>query len=190
VGRVEEVTEDRLEIVVPRSRRPAVLAALRAAHSYEEPAFDVVGLATVEPARRAPGLGRIGQLASAVTLGEFCSLVADALPRTSAGVRAAGDPARLVRRVAVCGGSGGGLAPAAAAAGAEVLVTADGRHHSVLDSVLETGLALVDVAHWASEWPWLGAAARLLRDELAAAGMAVTTEVSTTVTDPWRLHRA
>ena len=161
VGRVEEVTEDRLELVVPRSRRSAVIAALRSAHSYEEPAFDVVPVATAEPGARAPGLGRIGRLGEAITLGQFCSVVADALPRTAAGVRAAGDPDRVVRRVAVCGGSGGGLAGAAAAGGADVLVTADGRHHSVLDSVLETGLALVDVAHWASEWPWLADAARV-----------------------------
>ena len=190
VGRVEEVSEDRLELVVPRSRRSAVIAALRSAHSYEEPAFDVVPVATAEPGARAPGLGRIGRLDEAITLGRFCSVVADALPRTAAGVRAAGDPDRVVRRVAVCGGSGGGLAGAAAAGGADVLVTADGRHHSVLDSVLETGLALVDVAHWASEWPWLAVAAEFLVSGLAAAGMAVTTDVSTTVTDPWRVHRA
>jgi putative NIF3 family GTP cyclohydrolase 1 type 2 len=82
------------------------------------------------------------------------------------------------------------LAAAAAAGGADVLVTSDGQHHTVLDSVLETGLALVDVAHWASEWPWLGDAARLLADELLAAGMSVTTAVSERVTDPWQLHRA
>jgi hypothetical protein len=190
VGRVEEVTEDRLELVVPRSLRTEVIAALRSAHSYEEPAFDIIPVATADPSARAPGLGRIGRLAEAITLGDFCSAVADALPRTAAGARAAGDPDRVVRRVAVCGGSGGGLAGAAAAGGADVLVTADARHHTTLDSVLETGLALVDVAHWASEWPWLADAAQLLAGGLAAAGMAVATEVSTTVTDPWRLHRA
>ena len=188
VGRVEEVTEDRLELVIPRSRRTAVIAALRSAHSYEEPAFDVIPVDTPDQGARAPGLGRIGPLGEATTLDRFCSVVAESLPHTAAGVRAAGDPDRVVRRVAVCGGSGGGLAGAAAAAGADVLVTADGRHHSVLDSVLETGLALVDVAHWASEWPWLADAARLLTTGLAAAGMSVTTDVSATVTDPWRLH--
>ena len=63
VGRVEEVTEDRLELVVPRSLRTEVIAALRSAHSYEEPAFDVIPVATAEPGARAPGLGRIGRLA-------------------------------------------------------------------------------------------------------------------------------
>lgn len=190
VGRIEEVSEDRLELVVPRSRRSAVIAALRSAHSYEEPAFDVVPVVTAEPGDRTRGLGRIGRLAEPMTLDRFCSLIADALPRTAAGVRATGDADRVVRRVAVCGGSGGGLAATAAAGGADVLVTADGRHHTVLDTVLETGLALVDVAHWASEWPWLGDAARLLADELLAAGMSVTTAVSERVTDPWQLHRA
>ena len=77
-------------------------------------------------------------------------------------MRAAGDADRVVHRVAVCGGSGGGLAVAAAAGGADARDRRTfGRHHAVLDSVLETGLALVDVAHWASEWPWLGDAALL-----------------------------
>jgi hypothetical protein len=45
VGDLEYVDEDRIEVVLPRGRRSAVVAALRAAHPYEEPAFHV--LATV-----------------------------------------------------------------------------------------------------------------------------------------------
>ena len=87
-----------------------------------------------------------------------------------------------------CGGTGGSLAGAAARAGADVLVTADGRHHYVLDAVAETGIALIDVAHWASEWPWLEHAAARLGDGLRAQGRTVATAVSGQVTDPWRLH--
>jgi putative NIF3 family GTP cyclohydrolase 1 type 2 len=95
-------------------------------------------------------------------------------------VRAAGDPKRPIRTVAVCGGSGGELATEAARAGADVLVTADLRHHPVSEHVEDGGVALVDAAHWATEWPWLGQAARLLTT--------VETTVSTTVTDPWTVH--
>jgi putative NIF3 family GTP cyclohydrolase 1 type 2 len=96
-------------------------------------------------------------------------------------VRAAGDPDRVVRRVAVCGGSGGSLLGAAARAGADVLVTSDLKHHSTSEGVADTGVAVVDAAHWATEWPWLQAAAQLL-------ATTVETSVSTLVTDPWTVH--
>src|SRR5438093_12950009 len=41
VGEEEHVPELRLEAVFPADRRDEVIAALRAAHPYEEPAFDV-----------------------------------------------------------------------------------------------------------------------------------------------------
>ncbi|WP_018635055.1 Nif3-like dinuclear metal center hexameric protein [Parafrankia elaeagni] len=134
------------------------------------------------------GLGRTGALPAPEPLSVFCERVARALPATAGGVRATGDPDTLVHRVAVCGGSGGELAGAAAAAGADALLTADGRHHHTLDAVADHRLVIVDVAHWASEWPWLAGAADRLRAGLAARGRTVNTLVSTRVTDPWRLH--
>ena len=44
VGREERVPEARLETVYPEEAHDAVIAALRRAHPYEEPAFDVVPL--------------------------------------------------------------------------------------------------------------------------------------------------
>ncbi|MDT3443458.1 MULTISPECIES: Nif3-like dinuclear metal center hexameric protein [unclassified Pseudofrankia] len=150
-----------------------------------------LGLTDVRPlaeGRGNPGLGRLGDLAAAEPLSAFCARVGAALPATAGGVRATGDPDRPVRRVAVCGGSGGELAAAAAAAGADAFLTADGRHHHVLDAVAAHGVAIVDVAHWASEWPWLAYAAERLVAALSATGRTVVTSVSTLVTDPWRLH--
>jgi hypothetical protein len=43
-GREERVPELRLETVFPEERREDVVAALRRAHPYEEPAFDVYPL--------------------------------------------------------------------------------------------------------------------------------------------------
>jgi dinuclear metal center YbgI/SA1388 family protein len=189
VGRIEQVAEDRLEMVVPRSRRGDVLAALRASHPYEEPAFDLLELAALPgPETQARGLGRIGQLAEPVRLDAFLKRVAGALPSTAWGVRATGDPARLVQRVAVCGGSGGELAGPAAALGADVLVTADARHHHTLDSVAAHGIAIVDAAHWATEHPWLRQAAAVLASALPTTVEPITTTVSDLVTDPWQMH--
>ena len=44
VGREERVAELRLETVFPAERLEEVVAALRKAHPYEEPAFDVYAL--------------------------------------------------------------------------------------------------------------------------------------------------
>ena len=48
VGELEHVDEDRVEVVLPRRLRAEVVAALRRAHPYEEPAFHVIATAEVE----------------------------------------------------------------------------------------------------------------------------------------------
>ncbi|MGY1823770.1 Nif3-like dinuclear metal center hexameric protein [Geodermatophilus sp. SYSU D00079] len=138
----------------------------------------------LQPAAGDPraGLGRVGRLPEPLTLQRFADLVAAALPDTVGGVRAAGDPGRRVETVAVCGGSGGSLLPVAAAAGADVLLTSDLRHHPVSESQEAPGPAVCDVAHFASEWPWLPVAADVLRRDL---GGQVEVAVSHRRTDPW-----
>jgi len=142
---------------------------------------DPVPLEPVAPGSRA-GLGRVGRLERPVPLRHFADRVAAALPATAGGVRVAGDPLRRVQIVAVCGGSGGSLVAAAAAAGADVLLTSDQKHHPVSEAGEAGGPALVDVAHWASEWPWLPVAAGALLHDL---GGRVEVAVSRRVTDPW-----
>ncbi len=43
-GREQRVSEVRLETVFPEELQDEVIAALRAAHPYEEPAFDIYAL--------------------------------------------------------------------------------------------------------------------------------------------------
>jgi dinuclear metal center YbgI/SA1388 family protein len=177
VGKVETVAETRLEMVLPRGRRDGVVRALRDAHPYEEPAFDVVELA---PEAGERGIGRLCELPEAEPLSVFAERLRG-LPATPGGVRIAGDPDRPVRRVAVCGGAGDSLLGTVRALGADVYVTADLRHHPASESLEAGGPALVDVAHWASEWPWLARGAA----ELEAGLPGVQTRVSQFVTDPW-----
>ncbi len=181
VGTVERVTEDRFEVIAPARARTAVLAAMRAAHPYEEPAFDI--LALVPPPSDA-GLGRIGTLARPEPLRSFVSRVDAALPQTSWGVRAAGDPDMTVSRVAVCGGAGDSLLATAAGADVQAYVTADLRHHPADEHCRASNVALVDVAHWASEFPWCEQAADLLRSRF---GAALPVRVCTIRTDPWNI---
>jgi dinuclear metal center YbgI/SA1388 family protein len=185
VGTSEQVTEARVEMLVAGRYRAAVVSALRTAHPYEEPAFDLLQMAPV-PTRR--GTGRVGELAQLQTLEQFTATVAAALPATAWGVRAAGNPQREIRTVAVCGGSGGSLSEVARRAGADVFLTADLKHHPVVEAVTERGglgMALVDAAHWATEAPWLDVVAEALRTRF---GTTVEVTVSRQVTDPWTLH--
>lgn len=129
----------------------------------------------------AVGLGRVGTLPSPLDARAFAAAVAAALPTTVTGARLAGDPGRTVRRVAVCGGAGGSLLSTAADAGVDAYVTSDLSHHVAQEYVTEPGRpVLVEVAHWAGEWPWLPVAAALLERELG-----VRTVVSRRRTDPW-----
>ncbi|HEY2449150.1 MAG TPA: Nif3-like dinuclear metal center hexameric protein [Mycobacterium sp.] len=181
VGAIERVVEDRVEVVAPARARREVLAALRAAHPYQEPAFDIVAL-TPPPAD--VGLGRIGSLPQPESLRAFVSRVRVGLPQTSWGVRAAGNPDMPVTRVAVCGGAGDSLLDAAAGADVQAYVTADLRHHPADEHRRASEVALIDVAHWASEYPWCEQAADVLR---SAFGAALPVRVCPIRTDPWNV---
>ena len=188
VGAVERVEESRLEMVLPRGRRPEVLAALRAAHPYEEPAYDLLELADVPGPR---GSGRIGRLDEPMSLRAFSERVAAALPSTGSAIRVAGDPERRVETVAVCGGAGDFLLDRARASGADVYVTSDLRHHPVSElrehaAADPSTPALVDVPHSAAEWTWLPVLAGRLHDALRPTTVEV--RVSETSTDPWTYH--
>ena len=185
VGEVTRVDETRVEMVLARSRRSDVVAALRTAHPYEEPAFDVFELATWPG---ETGTGRVGVLSSPMSLGDFAAVVGSSLPSTAGGGRVAGTLDRVIHRVAVCGGAGGSLLEVATASGADVFVTSDLRHHVVSEHLADGGCAVVDMPHWATEWPWLPEAAARLRSSLEARGTTVGTEVSVLVTDPWSGH--
>jgi dinuclear metal center YbgI/SA1388 family protein len=129
------------------------------------------------------GIGRVGELETPEPFHAFVDRVADALPKTAAGVRGAGDPNRLIRTVAVSGGAGDSYLGAATARGVDAYVTADLRHHPAIDHLAtEHAPALVDVSHWASEWPWCEQAAAILR---AGLGGNVDITISIRCTDPW-----
>lgn len=150
--------------------------------------LDLVDLRPLVPAQDAAegggrGIGRIGSLATPMPLHEFTGFCARNLPATAAGVRAAGDPDREIRTVAVCGGAGDGFLALAAAAGVDAYLCADLRHHPASEHLADGGPALVDVAHWASERPWLDEVAGWLRGQFP-----IDAIVSDLDTDPWTVH--
>ncbi len=139
--------------------------------------------ATGAAAGEGRGLGRIGELLEPLTLSALTTFAASRLPATAAGVRSAGDPDRLIRSLAVCGGAGDAFLADVRRAGVDAYLCADLRHHPVSEHLAGSGPALLDVAHWATERPWLDDVAAWLRDEFP-----VDVVVSDLDTDPWTGH--
>lgn len=155
-----EASELRLEMIAPRTRESAVVAAIAAAHPYEEPVFDVYDI-------RGQGgmIGRVGDLPQPMTPSTLGLAVASALGDPP--VRVAAESIDVVRRVAVVPGSGSDFAPAARDAGADALVTGDVRHHAAM-AANRSGLAIIDATHAATERPGMGAMYRAVSDIVPA----------------------
>ena len=172
MGRLEEVAEVRVETGPPRPKVDGV-AALRAAHPYEEPAFDLVRLAR-EPSR--VGMGRVGPLEPS-DVGTLVSRVKRALGVEH--VLLAGDPKKNVERAAVCAGSGTDLLDDAIAMGVDPYLTGELRHHDVLRAVSK-GVAVICALHSASERAVLAR----LKARIEAKAPGVTVRVSVTDREP------
>jgi dinuclear metal center YbgI/SA1388 family protein len=141
LGKLEKVPEIRLETIVPESAEKRVVAAMLKAHPYEEVAYD---LYSMDLKGRTFGLGRVGKLPEATTLGGLAEAVKMAFQVPA--LRVVGDPDRPVRKVAVLGGDGNRYVRHALFAGADVLVTGDIGYHTAQDA-LAAGLAIIDPGH-------------------------------------------
>jgi dinuclear metal center YbgI/SA1388 family protein len=142
-GRREVVSEWRLEVLCPQYRREQVIAAMRRAHSYEEPAFDVYPL---QPT--SIGEGRLGRLPKSETLEQLAQTAKTILKAER--VQIIGDLSRSVERVALACGAGGEFLMDAVEAKADVFLTGEVRFHDILAAQAH-GLALVLPGHYATE---------------------------------------
>lgn len=153
-GRRERVDESRIEWVCPEQRSTAVVAAIRRAHSYEEPAIDVYPL---RPGPSSTGAGRIGRLPTPSDLASLARLAADRLP--APGLQIVGDPLGPVERVAIVCGAGDDFIPDARKAGVDVLLIGEVRFHRALEAEA-IGLSMIVAGHYATERPGVEALAR------------------------------
>ncbi len=158
-GRLERVSELRLETMVPAHAAPRAAAAARAVHPYEEPALDIY---PVDGHPEGCGYGRLGRLPEPLAPEELREYVSESL----------GFPARLVanprrerpvERVAVLGGSGGSFVREAALSDVDAYVTGDLDYHDALLAE-SLGLVAIDAGHAATELPSLEPLARRLAE--------------------------
>ena len=143
-GRHEEVAEERIETVVSADRLPWAIAALRAVHPYEEPAFEVHALSG-RPSLDE-GAGRLLELARPATLRELGARLRRHLGAPRIDVVSVSGEGERHRRVALCPGAGASFLPDAIARGATLLVTGEARHHDHL-AARAAGVSLVLPGH-------------------------------------------
>lgn len=146
-GRRETVDELSLEFVCPGPKLLAVLRAIRAGHSYEEPAIDVYPLHEPAPVL---GSGRMGRFLEPRSLEEFAFFVSRSLGHIP--VQRVGEPQKMIQRVAVACGAGDDFLADAMRAGADVLLTGEARFHKALEAE-SLGMGLILAGHFGTERP-------------------------------------
>ena len=165
IGVDTEVVELRLEMICAVTDLSAVLEAMRAAHSYETPAFDVIQL--VSPPQdlwAAHGAGRILELDRLASPDELANRLQAAL---GVPIKLAYGDCDAIRTVAVCPGAGGGLFDAMRER-ADAYVTGEMRHHDVLELSQRRGRCVLLAGHTHTERPLLPNYISLLKEAVPA----------------------
>ena len=144
-GKLEQVQEIRLETVVRADCVGQVIAALRRAHPYETPAFDVFKHHDVE---QQLGLGRVGRLEHPASLDTILGRLKTHTRARSVGI--VGPRKKTYAKAAVCAGSCGKILFQALAQACDLYVTGELRHHTAL-AAQEAGLTCLCLSHSVSE---------------------------------------
>jgi dinuclear metal center YbgI/SA1388 family protein len=128
------------------------------------------------------GLGRVGPVSEPVPLARMADQIKSRLGGGT--VRVVGNPEQVIRKAAVCSGSGGGLVPAFLASKADVYVTGDIKYHEA--RLIEAhGRALIDVGHFASEIIAGDLLVRRLNQAVSRAGFSLEVQAFAGETDPF-----
>lgn len=144
-GILERTQEVRIETIVPESFLYTVLEAMKKAHVYEEPAYDIY---IVEQKGKCYGIGRIGTLKQSMTFEQYGAFLKKQLALDT--IRLVGDKNKVVKTVGLCTGSGVEFMEQSKNMGADVYLTGDIKFHEA-QRALEMGLCVADVTHYASE---------------------------------------
>lgn len=144
IGRRHQEQEERVEVIYPAYLQHSIINALCRVHPYEEVAYDIY---TLENAFQQVGSGLIGLLPEPMNPIGFLQFLKEAMGARV--IRHTALPTHKVRKVAVCGGSGGFLLQDAIRAGADVFVTADYKYHEFFDA--DGKIVIADVGHFESE---------------------------------------
>jgi putative NIF3 family GTP cyclohydrolase 1 type 2 len=141
---VSTVQEDKIEVIFPNYRLKEIISAMKRAHPYEEVAYDLISLVNMNP---DSGCGWVGNLKASLTRSDFMNLLQQSFGCQVIRYSASGP--ENIQRVAVCGGSGSFLIPAARSVNADVLVTSDLKYNHFFEA--NNQFFLADIGHFESE---------------------------------------
>jgi dinuclear metal center YbgI/SA1388 family protein len=177
IGEDHQEPEQRLEVVLPAWRERRVVAALHAAHPYEEVAYDIVRL---ENTVHSLGAGLVGRLPEPLAEADLLRIVQERCGNPC--IRHSRTTGRTVHRLALCGGAGAFLIPAALSSGADAYLTADLKYH---DFFLPDGrMLLADIGHFESEQGFVEGIHRYLAEKFPTFAV----RKSATATNPVNYH--
>ncbi len=159
-GKLEHVSEIRLETVIPAGKVATVIAALRESHPYETPAFDVFQHHDIE---NKIGLGRIGYLEKPLSMPKAIEQVKAATGCDAVGL--VGPARRTIKKAAVCAGSCGKILDSVIAQGCDLYLTGELKHHQAI-AAQEAGLTCICLSHTVSERFALKNLAKQLKNRL------------------------
>jgi dinuclear metal center YbgI/SA1388 family protein len=175
-GKLEKVSEIRFETIVPAEKLDNCIAAMRKAHPYEEPAFDIFKLYNNQSKL---GLGRMGKLQKPMQLNKILARIKKHTGARTFGI--IGNQNRLVKTAAVCAGSCGKIINAIIAAKADFYLTGELKHHQAL-AAQEAGLTCVCLSHTVSERFIFKKFARQLQSQIRE----ITIKISKKDADPFK----
>ncbi len=147
VGNIDEQhseNELKIEVIFPAFFENKIIAAMKAAHPYEEVAYDVVAISN---SHQYIGSGVTGELPEAADEKTFLRQVKEIFKVPV--IRHTPLLNKPIRKVALCGGAGSFLISKALAAGADAFITADMKYHEFFDA--NGRLLIADIGHYESE---------------------------------------
>lgn len=136
--------ETRIETIYPARLESKILMALMLAHPYEEVAYDLYALTNQH---QQVGSGMVGELEHPMDAEEFLYHLKEKMHTQV--IRHTAITGRHIKKVAVCGGSGGFLLKHAIGAGADIFITADYKYHEFFDT--DGKIIIADIGHFESE---------------------------------------
>lgn len=143
IGQEVSMTEEKIEVIFPELIQDQLIATMKAVHPYEEPAYDIF---LIENLKKEYGLGRIGYLKKPVTLETFTQQVKHTFQLDGLRLITTNDQ-QLIKKVAICGGSGEKFYQDAIRNKADVYITGDVYYHTAQD-MQDSGLSVIDPGHY------------------------------------------
>lgn len=144
-GELHREDEVKIEVILPAHLKNRVVQSMRNAHPYEEVAYDLLRL---ENTNDQVGSGALGCLDSPVSMAALMARIKQVF-QVQAIRHSPADKEQVVKKIALCGGSGSHLIPAAKKQGVDVFISADIKYHHFFEA--DNNMTILDIGHFESE---------------------------------------